>query len=159
MSIYPIPNQPQANQTLRWVMLGIGLLVTTLVLCCSFFIFGGWQLIGGVISETSAIEDVIRQFMDAGRRRDIGAAEALFADTALSSISRADFERLFANRQLFREVTDLSLNSFSINTNLEGMTAEVGGTITYVDGSSSQSFTARLWKEGEQWRLVRIDFR
>ncbi len=159
MSIYPIPNQPQANQTLRWVMLGISLLVTTLVLCCVLFAFGGWRLVSGVISETSAIEDVIRQFMDAGRRRDIGAAEALFADTARSSISRADLERLFANRQLFREVTDLSLNRFNINTNSEGTTAEVSGTLTYVDGSSSQPFTARLQKEGGQWRLVEIDFR
>ncbi len=157
MSIYP--NQPQPNRTLRWVMLGIGLLVTTLVLCCGIFAFGGWRLIGGVINEASAIEEVIRQFMDAGRRQDIGAAEALFADTALSSISRADFERLFANRQLFREVADVSLDSFNINTNAEGTTAEVGGTLTYVDGAPSQSFTARLQKEGEQWRLVRIDFR
>jgi hypothetical protein len=159
MSIYPIPNQPQANQTLRWVMLGIGLLVTTLVLCCVLLALGGWRLVSGVISETSAIEDVIRQFMDAGRRRDIGAAEALFDDTARSSISRADLERLFANRQLFREVTDLSLNSFNINTTSEETTAEVSGTLTYVDGSSSQPFTARLWKEGEQWRLIKIDFR
>jgi hypothetical protein len=159
MSIYPIPNQPSSNQALRWVTLGIGLLVTTLVLCCVLFTFGGWRLVSGVISETSAIEEVIRQFMDAGRRRDTGAVEALFADTARSSISRADLERLLANRQLFREVTDLSLNSFSINTTSEGTTAEVSGTLTYVDGSSSQSFTARLQKEGEQWRLVQIDFR
>ncbi|MFN3374506.1 MAG: hypothetical protein ACK44M_13175, partial [Chloroflexus sp.] len=89
---------------------------------------------------------------------DPDAALTLFADSAQSVVSRNDLERLFANRQLFREVSSVSLNSFNIKSDLEGTTAEIAGQLNYADGSS-QGFSARLQKENDQWQLIRIDFR
>lgn len=158
MTLYPPPAQPQSSGTLRWVLIGIGAGLLSLVLCCALLAFGGWQLFSGLVDETSAMQQVVRDFMDAGRRQDIAAAEALFADAGSVSVSRDDLERLFANRQLFREVEGMSLRSFNIRTDTEGGTAEIAGTLNYTDGGT-QPFSARLLKEGDHWRLVRIDFR
>ncbi|WP_322821277.1 hypothetical protein [Chloroflexus sp.] len=158
MTLYPPPAQPQSGGRLRWVLIGIGAGLSSLVLCCALLAFGGWQLFSGVIDETTAIQQVVRDFMDAGRRQDIAAAEALFADAGGVSVSRDDLERLFNNRQLFREVEGTSLRSFNISSNTEETTAEIAGTLNYTDGGT-QPFSARLLKEGDQWRLVRIDFR
>lgn len=158
MTLYPPPAQPQSGGTRRWVLIGIGAGLLSLVLCCALLAFGGWQLFSGVIDETTAIQQVVRDFMDAGRRQDIAAAEALFADAGGVSVSRDDLERLFNNRQLFREVEGMSLSRFNISSNTEETTAEITGTLNYTDGGT-QPFSARLLKEGDQWRLVRIDFR
>ncbi|WP_322510525.1 hypothetical protein [Chloroflexus sp.] len=158
MAVYPSPTQPQATGWVRWVLIGVVILVLTIVLCCGLFGLGGWRVFTGLMNETQAIEQVIRQFMDAGRRNDTDAALALFADSAQSVVSRDDLERLFANRRLFREVSGVALNSFNINSTLEGTTAEIAGQLNYTDGAS-QSFSARLQKENDQWRLIRIDFR
>ncbi|RMD76632.1 MAG: hypothetical protein D6823_08035 [Chloroflexi bacterium] len=158
MAVYPSSTQPQSAGWKRWVLLGIAIIVLTIALCCGLFVFGGWRLFTGVMEETQAIEQVITQFMDAGRRNDTDAALALFADSAQSVVSRNDLERQFANRQLFREVSSVSLNSFNIKTDLEGTTAEIAGQLHYVD-SSNQAFSARLQKENDQWRLIRINFR
>ncbi|MGQ9875725.1 MAG: hypothetical protein ACUVSL_10730 [Chloroflexus sp.] len=151
------PAQPQSGGRPRWVLIGIGAGLLSLVLCCALFAFGGWQLFSGVIDETTAIQQVVRDFMDAGRRQDIAAAEALFADAGSVSVSRDDLERLFANRQLFREVEGTSLRSFNISSNTKGTTAEIASTLNYTDGGT-QPFLARLLKEGDRWWLVRIDF-
>lgn len=158
MAVYPSPAQPQSTGWTRWVLLGVAIIVLTIALCCGLFVFGGWRLFTGVMEETQAIEQVITQFMDAGRRNDTDAALTLFADSAESVVSRNDLERQFANRQLFREVSSVSLNSFNIKTDLEGTTAEIAGQLNYVDGST-QAFSARLQKENDQWRLIRINFR
>ncbi|WP_322489947.1 hypothetical protein [Chloroflexus sp.] len=158
MAVCPSPTQPQSTGWKRWVLIGVAIIVLTIALCCGLFVFGGWRLFTGVMEETQAIEQVITQLMDAGRRNDIDAALALFADSAQSVVSRNDLERQFANRQLFREVSSVSLNSFNINTDLEGTTAEIAGQLNYADGST-QAFSARLQQENDQWRLIRINFR
>lgn len=158
MAVYPSPTQPQSTGWKRWVLIGVAIIVLTIALCCGLFVFGGWRLFTGVMGETQAIEQVIKQFMDAGRRNDPDAALALFADSAQSVVSRNDLERLFANRQLFREVSSVSLHSFNIKSDVEGTTAEIAGQLNYADGST-QAFSARLQKENDQWRLIRINFR
>lgn len=157
MAVYPSPVQPQSTGWTRWVLLGVAIIVLTIALCCGLFVFGGWRLFTGVMEETQAIQQVITQFMDAGRRNDTDAALALFADSAESVVSHNDLEQQFANRQLFREVSSVSLNSFNIKAGLEGTTAEIAGQLNYVDGST-QAFSARLQKENDQWRLIRINF-
>jgi ketosteroid isomerase-like protein len=157
MAVYPSPVQPQSTGWTRWVLLGVAIIVLTIALCCGLFVFGGWRLFTGVMEETQAIQQVITQFMDAGRRNDTDAALALFADSAESVVSHNDLEQQFANRQLFREVSSVSLNSFNIKADLEGTTAEIAGQLNYVDGST-QAFSARLQKENDQWRLIRINF-
>ncbi|RMD76620.1 MAG: nuclear transport factor 2 family protein [Chloroflexi bacterium] len=157
MAVYPSPVQPQSTGWTRWVLLGVAIIVLTIALCCGLFVFGGWRLFTGVMEETQAIQQVITQFMDAGRRNDTDAALALFADSAERVVSHNDLEQQFANRQLFREVSSVSLNSFNIKADLEGTTAEIAGQLNYVDGST-QAFSARLQKENDQWRLIRINF-
>lgn len=73
-------------------------------------------------------------------------------------IGMAILERLFANRQLFREVSSVSLRSFNIKSDVEGTTAEIAGQLNYADGST-EAFSAQLQKENDQWRLIRINFR
>ncbi|OAN46469.1 hypothetical protein A6A03_12415 [Chloroflexus islandicus] len=158
MTVYPSPTQPQSTGWKRWVLIGVAIIVLTITLCCGLFVFGGWRLFTGVMGETQAIEQVITQFMETGRRNDTDAALALFADSAQSVVSRNDLERLFGNRQLFREVSSVSLRSFNIKSDVEGTTAEIAGQLNYADGST-QAFSARLQKENDQWRLIRIDFR
>lgn len=158
MVLSPAPPQPQSTGWKRWVLIGMAIIVLTIALCCGLFVFGGWRLFTGVMGETQAIEQVIKQFMDAGRRNDTDAALALFADSAQSVVSRNDLERLFANRQLFREVSSVSLRSFNIKSDVEGTTAEIAGQLNYADGST-EAFSAQLQKENDQWRLIRINFR
>ncbi|MGB9736997.1 MAG: hypothetical protein C0184_16850 [Chloroflexus aggregans] len=159
MDQYPMPIQSSSFGCSRVLLIIAITGGIALVSCCGLLAFSGWQLFNYSRTDLAAIKQVVIDFIDAGRRNDTAAALAIFADSTQTRVTRRDLEQLFANRRLFREVQDVSITSFNFTVNLvEGESAEIGGSIMYTDGSS-QAFTARLHKENDQWRLIRIDFR
>ncbi len=158
----PNPTQSRSDTGLRCLLIGLVVLVLATLLCCGLVVgigaLGGWSLFEGMSNEQRMIEQVITQFMEAGQRNDPDAALALFADSAQTKVRRTDLEQLFADRNRFRAVSTISISEFSGQLSLDEIKVQISGKINYVDGSPPLSFSAQLIRQGNQWRLIQIDF-
>ncbi len=101
------------------------MLLLVALLCCELLGLSGWRFVADLMGERWALEQVVITLVDAGLRRDSDAALAWFADHARSAVAHRDLDLLFADRDLFRPVSSISLSSFHLSSNQEGINAEI----------------------------------
>ena len=143
----------------RWLLLGGSLLGLVGILCCGLSLFGGFQRFQDLQAESDAIQPTLRAFLDAGERGDTAAALACFADDATAQVTAADLERLFQARpEIFAASAEVTITTINVTRSTAGTVATVAGTISYASGAPQRRYTATLRKQGEQWRLVSIQF-
>lgn len=153
------PTQANRVRGVRWLLIGGTLLSLVGLLCCGLTVFGGFQMFQGLQAESAAIRPTLRAFLDAGQRSDASAALALFADDARSEVSASDLERLFDERpELFGDVSDVTVETINVTRGTAGTVARVEGFVVHTDGAPRRPYTATLRKDGETWRLLRIQF-
>jgi len=129
------------------------------IICCGFAVFGGVRLFQGLQAESDAIRPTLRAFLDAGHNSDSAAALRLFTNNVDVPISTADLDHLFTERPaIFATYTDVAINSINVTRATNGTNATIVGSIIYAQGTPSRSYTAILRKEGDIWKLVRIQF-
>lgn len=154
-----VPSAPARPGWLLWALIGVAVLALVGAICCGLTVFGGFRLFQGIQAEQAAIIPVVRAFLDAGEREDVGAALGLFADEAATPSARADLERLFADRpELFAGVADVRITSLNLSANTSGTTAQVSGDVIYAGDQPRRTFSATLRREGEVWQLLTIEF-
>ncbi len=97
--------------------------------CCGLLGLSGWRFVADLMGERWALEQMAITCMNAGLRRDSDAALAWVADNARSAILRRKPDQLFADRDLFRPVSSLSLSSFHLSSYQEGINAEISTAV------------------------------
>jgi ketosteroid isomerase-like protein len=144
---------------LRWVLIGGAVLGLIGVACCGFAVFGGVRLFQGLQAESNAIRPTLRAFLDAGHNGDLAAALRLFANNVDVPVSAIDLDHLFTERPaIFAAYTDVMIDTINVTRATNGTNATIAGSITYAQGTPPRSYTATLRKEGDIWKLVRIQF-
>lgn len=103
--------------------------------------------------------NTVNAFLDAGARNDPVAAVAMVSQQqAADGKMLTDIATLFRDKpEFFQDRASTDLLSWKATWSTQGNRMELGGRITYSDGTL-RDYSATLAKEGEAWRLLGIWF-
>ncbi len=144
-----------------WIVLGIvGGVVVLCIASCGILGYLGYRT---VTKEQPLIQASLDGFMKAMSAKDAEKASAMFSSRASTGVDQLKQMLEGPHAVLFQKYQSLSINEFRIRAGTQtavpgfsGLTAEIGGSIQYQDGSR-RAYQAVLIKEGKQWKLYSIN--
>ncbi len=155
---------PPSKRTMNWKKLFFGLLgIIFLCICLFAIVISRARMV--IIEQEPFIQRVITEFMEAGERKDVDAAYAMFSPRAQKITPREQITTFIQGKThvLFEDFESITITKLVISKTAnidpnapQGTVATVEGVVHY-QGGVEGNFRAILEKVDDEWRIYGIN--